>query len=193
MFAFTKRLVACGVVLGMLGTGVCSAEDISIFSYAGKGLSMGILAGAAGGYIRYQDTNPDDMADNMGRSVAYGALIGTGLGVVAAAADTLAGEKAVGYRVMDLTDKGGKIGLLLGLVGGGISALNKDDTKVIAPAASWGYLGGLVLGAGWAIYKETKSGGSSAQATDDSFRPDLALMMDSTGATYPVLTIRCAF
>jgi len=180
-----KKFVAVCIVVSyvMCFSGVSlgwSEESVPLGDYCWQGLLVGSISGSSAGYIRYADAND---STNMLKSLGYGALIGTGVGLIAGAADIAYGQKATGYYLMQNMSLGGWFGMGLGVISGGIRALNDGDVKFVGTNAAWGYLAGVLIGAGYGIYKGTKTGAKEKSSKNINF--SVAFLEDSGANIVP--------
>lgn len=181
---FKKSLIMLFTFVYLLSiseaTNCFAKENSSIFNYGFRGLCIGAITGASAGYIRYSDDND---SSSIGRSTAYGALIGAGLGLVAGISD-IYGSKSCGDLLIKDMNIGGEFGAAIGLIWGGIDALNKNETKNLGKSVAWGYLGGIILGAGVAIYQSTDGCSDRAQSCS-KVKQKVAFIQDSNLNTCP--------
>ncbi|MHB9155012.1 MAG: hypothetical protein ACYC5N_04875, partial [Endomicrobiales bacterium] len=145
-------LLATGVTPGraQLFTTLPPTGKPSVFEYGWRGLLFGSLAGAAGGYLRYADESD---SDNLLRSIGYGSLAGAGVGLLLGFYDAAAERRGMGDIILHDMYLGAGFGTAVGAIVGGINALANSDWKSLGTGASWGYLGGVVLGLGVALYE----------------------------------------
>jgi hypothetical protein len=165
-----------------------AGSDPSIFYYGWRGLFIGSLAGLSAGYVRYADSNN---TSGMLSSLAYGALFGAGVGLIAGFADA-ANNNAYGTGDILLHDmnRGGIFGLGVGALWGGINAITKGDSKEVGKGAAWGYLGGLVIGVGVAVVENANpSVIASPSSSLPSFSHSIAFHQDSKSNLYPGLEL----
>lgn len=163
----------------------------SVFNYGWRGLFIGSLAGLSAGYIRYAD---DNNSNEMLKSLAYGALTGAGLGLVAGFVDTSAGTYGTGDIILRDTNRGGGFGLAVGLIWGGINAISKGDSKEVGKGAAWGYLGGLVVGLGVAIVESTQPGGTTTvRSSGMTYTPSIAFFQDMNRQLCPGVRLDCRY
>ena len=158
------------------------------FGYAIRGLFIGSLSGFSAGHLRYE--GEENSSENITKSVAYGALLGTGIGLTAGIGDYLAGQGAGGDQLLRFMNIGGFFGLAMGTIWGGIDTLNRGDSKALARGAAWGYLGGVVLGSVVAIYRN--SIGKTKEA-GNGLTHSFALLNDSNSNLYPVYKLDYRF
>jgi hypothetical protein len=163
-----------------------NSEIPSVFNYGWRGLLLGSVAGLAAGYVRYAGESNNTEILN---SIAYGALAGAGGGLIAGFADTSYNSHTGDIIIHDMY-RGGGFGLGIGLVWGGINAITKSDSREVGLGASWGYLGGLLLGVGVA-FVENANGISAPSAAASPIAPSFALYFDRHRR--PVPGIRFAY
>ena len=163
----------------------------NIFYYGWRGVFIGSLAGLSAGYLRYADENN---TSEMLRSLAYGALAGAGVGLIAGFADASNGNVyGAGDTILRDMNSGGGFGLAVGLLWGGISAISKGDSREVGKGAAWGYLGGLVVGLGVAIVQNASGTRSSTACAvpSQTIVPSIAFYRDSRQQPYPA--VRCSY
>lgn len=168
---------------GLLGTP--PEGEVSVFDYGLNGMGLGFMAGLSAGYIRYKDGT--DKGREILTSGLYGTLFGAGLGLVLGTLDASQGKMDTGARILFNMKRGGKFGLLVGTLWGGINALNKDDTKLLGEGAAWGYIGGAVFGA---LVSFVKPSSSSSRANAAA---SVVFMRDSRDNAFPALMTQYNF
>jgi hypothetical protein len=88
-------------------------------------------------------------------------------------------------------NRGGGFGAAVGTIVGGINALANNDWKSVGKGAAWGYLAGVVLGAGVAMYEGPRmSGWSTARLP---YAPAVVFQEDSRNDLYPAICWRHQF
>ena len=165
--------------------------DVSVIDYGINGMSTGLFSGLSAGYIRYE--NQDDKGQQILVSGGYGVLAGAGVGLILGAVDASNGHKGIGPLILRDMDRGGKFGLLLGTIWGGIKTLNSsnNDTRLIGDSAAWGYLGGAALGVVVAFIEDPAH--SSRVSTDKHFDGSVALTRDSQHKLCPGFAAKYSF
>lgn len=120
----------------------------SVLYYTWDGLKLGALAGMS---IAYLD-NPTD-GKRYANTVAVGALVGMGAGIVLGVHDANKGKKATGAIILRDMNLGGTIGLVAGAIIGTADGINNDKWESVGRDTSIGYLGGMLLGLAIGIYE----------------------------------------
>jgi hypothetical protein len=189
-------LCACIILSSIPGLSLASdffgkapEGEVSIIEYGLHGMGVGLYAGLSAGYIRYKDET--DKGKEILVSGGYGTLIGAGIGLILGAVDASSGKKGIGATILRNMNSGGKFGLLLGTIWGGINAINKNDTRLIGEGAAWGYIGGAAFGALAAFIETPKP--SPKAGLNRNFESSVAFMQDSRRKTYPALTAKYNF
>ena len=139
-----------GTVFGAAPEGIPS-----VFDYGWRGLFLGALSGLAAGYIRYGGENPVNNNEIL-RSVGYGSLAGAGIGLIAGFNDISQERYGMGYIFLRDMYRSGGFGVAVGSIWGGINALIDSKWERLGNGAAWGFLGGVLLGAGIAAYEGPK-------------------------------------
>ncbi len=165
-------------------------ETPSVINYGWRGLALGSMAGLAAGYARYADS--DDNTNDILKSVAFGALSGTGFGLLVGFGDVASGKAGIGGIILRDMHLGGLLGLTVGTVWGGIKAIDDEKWETVGKGAAWGYLGGLVVGLGIAII-EGPSIVAEQRTTTTQVRHGLALFEDSRQDLCPGWQVSCNF
>jgi hypothetical protein len=189
-------LCACIIISGFPGFsmagdifGKAPEGEVSVFDYGLNGMGLGLCAGLSAGYIRYKDEN--DKGREILVSGGYGILIGAGVGLILGVMDASGGSKGIGARMLRNMKSGGRFGLLVGTIWGGINALNKDDSRLLGEGAAWGYLGGAAFGAVAAVFTAPKT--SSKAEINRSFNTSIVYTRDSQRKAYPAIAAQYRF
>jgi hypothetical protein len=152
-----KKLVTLLLTAIVFGQGMAwSAEFFgaspqgtpSVLNYTWEGLKLGALSGMS---IAYLD-NPTD-GKGYANTVAVGALVGMGAGVVLGVRDASMGRKGTGAIVLRDMNLGGFIGLVAGGIVGTLDGINNNKWESVGHDTSVGYLGGVILGLGIGLYE----------------------------------------
>ena len=115
----------------------------SVFTYGWDGLKLGLLTGLSIGYIEYARSK-DSRA--LGNGAAYGAIFGTGVGLMLGMRDVSQDRKGMGAIIMADMQKGGNLGFVVGALVGVAQTINGGKAEAIGEGAAWGFLAGEVAG-----------------------------------------------
>ena len=118
--------------------------------------------------------------------------MGAGLGLALGAVDASKGKTGIGALILRDMKPGANFGGLIGLITGGIKAVNNNDSRALGDGTAWGYLGGAVVGAGIALFVEAPRS-PSITSMSHNFNSSLVYMQDSRNNTYPALAARYSF
>lgn len=163
-----------------------------VFSYGWRGLFLGMLGGAAVGYLRYANDS-SNVTENILRSVGYGALAGAVLGVGLGFYDVGQGRRGTGDIVLHDMYLGGGFGTGVGAIVGGINALATSDWTYLGKGAAWGALAGGLLGVAVGLYEAPRLMGEIPPSTTTRLTTSPAFFADSRGNLCPGLSMRKAF
>ena len=188
--------ILCAFTIFMGAPSACMAEffgdapegEVSVFSYGMRGLTLGMLCGLSGGYLRYKDE--DDNTKDILMSVGYGSLVGSGVGLICGFTDLARGEKGYGAVILRDMHLGGGFGLLVGTIWGGVNAIKSEEWGDLGDGVAWGYLGGALLGLGIGIIEAPKV---VAYNPNNNVRYKIALRRDSKNNTFPVIKATVPF
>lgn len=131
----------------------------SIINYGWTGMTLGAMIGLSAGYIQYTNGSK---AKTVALDTAYGALIGTGAGLLLGSADAARGKKGYGAIVLRDMHTGANLGAVVGGICGVVAAISNDNWENLGRGAAWGYIGGSAVGLCIAFYEGPKIAESSS-------------------------------
>jgi len=122
----------------------------SVLNYGWDGLHIGFLTGCSIGYLQYLN---DRESTSLIKGAGYSAIGGVCAGIVMGMKDASDGKKGMaGIMLRDLR-LGADLGLVVGVIYGGIRAIDTDDAETLGECAAWGVLGGELVGLAIALFE----------------------------------------
>ncbi|MFC1566277.1 hypothetical protein ACFL4A_00380 [bacterium] len=132
-------------------------KNPTVLNYAGKGFNIGLILGLAGGYLAYKDTDgTSDDKKILLKGPAYGALIGTFVGLGIGIYDLSRPETGMGSIILQDVRSGAYLGTALGACLGLIKMIDTEKGEDIVIGAAWGSIIGAVAGLLIGIYEGPK-------------------------------------
>ncbi|MFW6129755.1 MAG: hypothetical protein ACOC56_01150 [Atribacterota bacterium] len=127
--------------------GPAPEEKPTVLSYGMVGFGMGAVLGLSGGYLAALE---NDDWNNLVTGPAYGAIIGTGIGLAVGVVDVSMANPGVGRVILRDIRLGSMLGMGLGLAVGTINAVDSSEWEDLGKGVAWGSLigagGGLLFG-----------------------------------------------
>ena len=120
----------------------------SVLYYARDGVIVGLVSGVSVGYLQNQND-----AKMMADGAIIGTLLGMAGGIVLGVIDVDNGKKGIGAIILRDMNLGGGIGIIAGTLIGGLDVINNNKWESVGKDAATGYLAGVVLGLGIAVYE----------------------------------------
>ncbi len=153
---FNYRTLRSAVVAVSAATAVqfaspdASAQtEESVFTYAFRGLGIGVPVGLSAGYLLTKDSDwgSEDWQD-VGTGVAIGAISGAVGGIAIGLADLSDGRSGMGAIVLRDTWYGTLLGITVGAIVGGVSLMNTGEGEDMLVGMAWGAVIGAPVGIG---------------------------------------------
>lgn len=121
----------------------------SAFTYAFRGLGIGVPVGLSAGYLLTRDGSwgTDDWRD-VGLGVAIGAIGGAVGGLTVGLIDASDGRMGTGAIVLRDTWYGTMLGITVGAIVGGVSLMSSGDAEDLLVGMAWGAVIGAPVGVG---------------------------------------------
>lgn len=121
----------------------------SVFTYAFRGLGIGVPVGLSAGYLltRDGDWGTDDWQD-VGLGVAIGAIGGAVGGLTVGLIDASDGRTGTGAIVLKDTWYGTLLGITVGAIVGGVTLMSSGEAEDLLVGMAWGAVIGAPVGVG---------------------------------------------
>lgn len=138
-----------GVVTALSASPARAQDDDSAFTYAFRGLGIGVPVGAAAGYLITRDGDWDSKNwRDVGVGVAVGAIGGAMGGLAIGIADLSDGKTGMGGTVLRDTWYGTLLGATVGAIIGLVRVMDAGSGEDVLVATAWGAVIGAPVGIG---------------------------------------------
>ena len=191
-----KKIFAVCIVFAVSALPCLGAEEFfgvqpkgepSVINYAWDGMTLGAMLGLSAGYLQYVDGYD---TRKFALDTAYGALAGTGVGLVLGMADVSRGSKGYGAIALKDMNLGGRLGMAVGALWGTANALKNNNWENLGKGAAWGFIGGSVAGLGIAFYEGPKI---ADERSGMNLIPGIGVLADSGRNLVPCAQVASRF
>jgi hypothetical protein len=185
-----QALLAMPITAALLATPLLSKTahaqtSESAFTYAFRGLGIGVPVGLSAGYLltRDGDWDTEDWQD-VGLGVAIGAIGGAVGGLTVGLIDASDGRMGTGAIVLRDTWYGTMLGITVGAIVGGVTLMYSGEAEDLLVGMAWGAVIGAPVGVGVGFIEAALREDAASPPGYAGVSPLVDTARDSTGLTF---------